>query len=127
MDAPNVNPQTHYTPANESKLKWAKRAIVVMSTLICIGLVVLVAKLAGFGFAPVSANRTSQDAIRLLLPSGSTGKVQALALGNRGDVAISVDTPEGTAVYVIDVQSGKLLSQIQLMRQTAPMARNFVQ
>lgn len=117
-DAP-VNPEP-LTPQQQAVLKWSKRAIVVMTVLIFLGLVVIGSVLVKRSFAkPEVAAR--EEAIRILLPYGSLGNVHAVSL-QENRLTFAVDSGQGSAIYVMDIATGKMISEIQLVRQGAPVA-----
>lgn len=93
-----------------------KIAIVVMGILIVLGLLLVIGRiiyLAGKPRSPSTSVSTSPAAEpRLALPAGAAIRSVSIS-GDR--LAVHYDTPAGAGIAVLDLETGRTLSRVQIV------------
>ncbi len=105
------------TPAEEALQRRLKMLVIGLGALLVIGLLVIVGRIFYMAARGGSQTQTAGSATLapeaiVSLPAGAV--VRSLALsGNR--LAVHFDTPAGSGIRILDLESGRAVSSIRLM------------
>lgn len=101
-------------PFSPKQLKLLKTAIIVMSTVLVIGLAVIIGRIAYLvnqGGNARQASSVTVEQTRLSLPTGAVVRTIALS-GER--LAVHYEAPAGAGIAVLDLVTGKSVTHIDL-------------
>jgi hypothetical protein len=94
-------------------------AVIAMGVVLVLGFVVVIARIVYLvnrgGDTATLATQPLQETARLALPAGASVRHIALA-GQR--LAIHYDGPSGSGILILDLQTGKPVSRVEIIPET---------
>ena len=109
------------TPAETPQIRALRRLVMAMTAILCLGMVVLVARIIYLAARPAAQGRGTSAALMkdaaLALPSGA--EVTSLALdGTR--LAVHYRAGHSGGILILDLASGETISRVRLEEQARP-------
>ncbi|MFN3745825.1 MAG: DUF6476 family protein [Hyphomicrobiaceae bacterium] len=103
----------------ERHVRMLRIAVIAMGVVLVLGFVTVIARIVYLvnrgGETTSVASQPAQETARLALPAGASVRHIALA-GQR--LAVHYDGPAGSGILILDLQTGKPVSRIEIVPET---------
>lgn len=103
----------------ERHIKMLRVAVIVMGVILVLGFITVIARIVYLvnrgGETATTVSQPIMDTARLALPSGATVRHMALA-GQR--LAVHFEGPGGSGIVILDLQTGKPVSRVEIVPET---------
>lgn len=114
--------QTTGIVLGERHVKMLRFAVIAMGVILVLGFIAVIARIVYLvnrgndtASAPAAISQSVQQAARLALPAGANVRQISLS-GSR--LAVHHEGPGGSGILILDLQTGKTLSRIEIIPET---------